>query len=87
MKVLNEDEKTLVLLSDKETPALLNAMRRAIISEIPAMSIDEVDFYENNSALFNDYLANRMGMIPLTWEDGIEDDAKIAFSLNAEALE
>lgn len=87
MKVLNEDEKTLVLLSDKETPALLNAMRRAIISEIPAMSIDEVDFYENNSALFNDYLANRMGMIPLTWEDGIEDGAKIAFSLNAEAVE
>ncbi len=87
MKVLNEDEKTLVLVSEKETPALLNALRRAVISEIPAMAVSEVDFYENNSPLFNDYLANRIGLIPLTWEEGIDDEVKISFSLNAEAVE
>ena len=35
----------------------------------------------------NEYLSNRMGLIPLTWESGIADDAKISFSLNAEAVE
>lgn len=87
MKVLNEDEKTLVLVSEKETPALLNAVRRAVISEVPAMAIAEVDFYENNSALFNEYLANRIGLVPLSWEDGVEDEARVSFSLNVEAVE
>lgn len=87
MKVFSESEKTLVLVSEKETPALLNAARRAVISEVPCMAISEVDVYENNSALFNDYLANRVGLIPLTWEEGIDDDVKVTFSLNAEAVE
>lgn len=87
MKILNETDRVLTLRSEKETPAFLNAMRRCIISELPSMAITEVDFYENNSALFNDYLANRIGLIPLTWEEGIEDDAKISLSLNAEAID
>src|SRR3989344_3260148 len=87
MKIVSEDEKTLVLRSEKESPALLNAIRRAVISEIPCMAISSIDFYENNSAFFNEYLSNRMGLIPLTWESGIADDAKISFSLNAEAVE
>lgn len=87
MKVLNDNGNVLVLSSDKESPALLNALRREIISELPSMAISEVDFYENNSSLFNDYLANRMGLIPLTWEEGISDDVSISFSLNVEAVE
>jgi len=87
MKVLSDEGKILVLLSEKESPALLNALRRAVISEIPAMAIGEIDFYENNSPLFNEYLANRIGLVPLTWEEGISDDARISFSLNAEAVE
>jgi DNA-directed RNA polymerase alpha subunit len=87
MKVLSEDEKNMVLRSEKESPALLNSLRRAVISEIPSMAISNVDFYENNSPFFNDYLSNRIGLIPLTWEEGIADDAKISFSLNAEAVE
>ncbi len=87
MKVLNDGGEMLVMVSEKETPALLNALRRAVISEVPAMAVSEVDFYENNSAMFNDYLANRIGLIPLTWEEGIEDDVRITLSLNVEAVE
>lgn len=87
MKLLAEEEEMLVLLSEKESPSLLNTLRRAVISETPAMAISEVDFYENNSPLLNEYLANRIGLIPLTWEEGVEDDAQVVFSLNSEALE
>ena len=87
MKVVFEDDKRLVLESGKESVSLLNALRRALISEVPTMAFGEIDFYENNSPLYNEYLANRIGLIPLSWDDGIPEDARISFSLNVEAVE
>ncbi|MFH1779954.1 MAG: hypothetical protein ABH803_02300 [Candidatus Micrarchaeota archaeon] len=66
---------------------LVNALRRAIISDLPSFAISKVDVYENNTILYNEYLANRLGLIPLTFEEGIADDAEITFSLNAESIE
>ncbi len=72
----------------KGTPiSLLNLLRRTIISGLPGFAIDEITFYENNSALFNEYLANRLALIPLTFEENTQDDAKIMFELNAECIE
>ncbi|OIO27066.1 DNA-directed RNA polymerase subunit D [Candidatus Micrarchaeota archaeon CG_4_10_14_0_2_um_filter_60_11] len=68
-------------------PALLNALRRAVIAELDAFAIDTVEFMENSSPLFNDYLANRIGLVPLTFDESASKDAQIIFSLEAEALE
>ncbi|NYZ80004.1 DNA-directed RNA polymerase subunit D [Candidatus Micrarchaeota archaeon] len=46
--------------------AMANAIRRTLMSEVPAMAIDEIDFYENRSSMFDEYLGHRMGLIPLT---------------------
>ena len=45
--------------------SLANAIRRTIMSEVPSIAIDEVDFYENTTSLFDEYIAHRLGMIPL----------------------
>ncbi|MEM0372578.1 MAG: DNA-directed RNA polymerase subunit D [archaeon] len=51
----------------KDAPAsMANAIRRAMMSEVPVMAIDEIDFYENTSSMFDEYISHRMGMIPLT---------------------
>lgn len=63
---------------------IMNALRRAVISDLESFAIEEVDFYENNSAMFNDYLANRLGMIPLTFEKSDTEGADITLALNAE---
>lgn len=52
------------LLKDAN-PALANALRRLIIYEIPVMAIDEIEFKENNSAIYDEIIAHRMGLIPL----------------------
>jgi len=87
VSAIKENDAILTLHLKGFTPAFVNAMRRAVISDLPAFAIDEVDFYENNSPLFNEYLANRIGLVPLTFDENASDDAKIVFQLNVESQE
>ncbi len=43
----------------------VNALRRIILTEVPAMAIDELVILENSSILNDEILAHRMGLIPL----------------------
>ena len=47
--------------------SLANAIRRSV-DEIPVLAIDEVEFYRNDSALYDEFLAHRLGLIPLKTE-------------------
>jgi len=48
------------------TTSYLNTIRRMIANKLPIMAIDTITFIENGSALFDEFLANRIGLIPLT---------------------
>jgi len=85
--VLSETREKLFLLVENADVRLLNALRRTVISDLPSFAVDEVSFYENNSPLFNEYISNRIALIPLTYEEGVADEAKIAFELNVEAVD
>jgi DNA-directed RNA polymerase subunit D len=64
--------------------AVVNAARRAIIGQLESFAVDQVTIYENNSALYDEYIAARIGLVPLSWEEDVSDDAKIALTLAAE---
>jgi DNA-directed RNA polymerase subunit D len=62
---IKKKDDTMVFTLSKTMPAFANALRRAMM-EAPVMAIDEVDFYENSSSLFDEFIAHRLGLIPLT---------------------
>ena len=45
--------------------AYANAFRRAMIGEVPTLAIEDVRIYDNTSALFDEMLAHRLGLIPI----------------------
>lgn len=48
------------------TPAFANGIRRAMIADVPTMAVDTVRFVENSSVMFDEQLALRLGLVPLT---------------------
>ncbi len=51
------------------TAAFVNGIRRACMSEVPILAIDEVALYDNTSALFDEQIGLRLGLVPLEAED------------------
>lgn len=60
-----------------------NAIRRYIISAVPVFAIDEVTFYDNSSSMFDEYIAHRIGLIPIITPAGVPKEAEIKFYLEA----
>ena len=50
------------------TPALAAELRRIMLSEIPTMAIEWVDFHKNDSVLWDEIIAHRLGLIPLVFD-------------------
>ena len=69
IKILSKSQKRIKFLLEKSTPAFANALRRIMRSEIPTMAVEFVDFEENNSGMFDELVAHRIGLIPLTFDE------------------
>ncbi len=63
--VLEQTQDTLQLRIEGIRPGLINALRRIMIAETPTMAIEEVVILENQSPLFDEIIAHRLGMVPL----------------------
>lgn len=64
LQIVLFDDMECVFLLSKCNISLANEFRRVITSEIPTMAIDFVDIEENTSALHDDFLARRLGLVP-----------------------
>jgi DNA-directed RNA polymerase subunit D len=72
------------VLKDAST-SYANALRRVATNHVKCFAIDTVTFYENSSAMFDEYIAHRIGLIPIsTPSTGYSEEDEILFTLDAE---
>ncbi|QFU81070.1 DNA-directed RNA polymerase subunit D [Natronorubrum aibiense] len=68
------------------TPAFANGLRRAMLADVPTLAIDTVRFIENSSVMFDEQLALRLGLVPLTTPPEAEfaEDDTVTLSIDVE---
>ena len=63
----------------------INSLKRILTSTVECFAIDKVTFYENTSAMFDEYISHRIGLVPIsTPESGYDEKDEILFNLEAE---
>jgi len=67
IKVLEKTDTEMKFLLEDSNPQFANALRRIIIAEIPILAIEYVDFTINDSVLYSEIIAHRLGLIPLVF--------------------
>jgi DNA-directed RNA polymerase subunit D len=65
IEILEKTDDFMRFIVKRVNVPFANALRRIMLTEVPAMAIDELVILENSSMLNDEILAHRMGFIPL----------------------
>ena len=76
IEIIEMAERKAKFILKNSSPAMANALRRTLLSDIPKMAIDKVEFhlgpimyddkeYESVTPLFDEIIAHRLGMVPV----------------------
>lgn len=70
-----------LIIKGEFSESLANAIRRSV-AEVPTLAIDEVEIFKNDSSLYDEFLAHRIGLVPLKTEKSMTAKTKINFKLS-----
>jgi len=65
LKLLSQDKTKVRVVVKGTSPSEMNTYRRMIVDRVPAMAIDTLEIIENSSALYDEMLAHRLGLVVL----------------------
>jgi DNA-directed RNA polymerase subunit D len=84
VEFIDHDDREARFVVRNTTPAFANGIRRAILADVPTLSIDSVRFVENSSVMFDEQLALRLGLVPLTSPEDFAEGDTATLALDVE---
>ncbi|CCQ36905.1 DNA-directed RNA polymerase subunit D [Natronomonas moolapensis 8.8.11] len=81
---IERDERSARFLVRGISPAFANGIRRAMVADVPTLSVDTVRVIENSSVMFDEQIALRLGLIPLTTPDDYEPEETVTLAIDVE---
>lgn len=84
LTILENNEESIKFRLADTNYSFANALRRAMINGVGTLAIDTVTFYDNSSAMFDEYIAHRIGLIPIHTPKDYGEKDEVVFSLSAE---
>jgi len=66
IEIIDLKEDSIKFVVNNVDTSFANALRRVMIAEVPTMAIEFVNINNNMSSLHDEFLAQRLGLIPLT---------------------
>ncbi len=64
MKFEKKDEELRIFFGDTH-PTIVNSIRRTILDYVPTFAIEDVEFIKNDTGMYDEVIAHRLGLIPL----------------------
>ncbi len=83
LEIISENDKEIKFVLKETTISFANMIRRYAISRVETFAIEDVTIYENNTSFFDEFIAHRLGLIPLKMPKGkIRKDYEVLFLLD-----
>lgn len=68
--VIDDDDLQTIRCKINDCPlSVANGLRRVLIAETPTLAFDLIDMFENTSVLHDEFMAHRVGLLPINSND------------------
>lgn len=81
MKVINKKDNQITFVAEIDE-SLANAVRR-YLNQVPIIAVEEVEISKNDSPLYDETIAHRIGLIPLKMDKLVNEKTIVKFKLSA----
>lgn len=72
IEILRRDDISIELIVEGIPLPVLNAIRRIMQLEVPTAAIEDVIFYENSTPIYDEIIAHRLAMLPISSEEALK---------------
>ncbi|MFB6100796.1 MAG: hypothetical protein ABEK16_06015 [Candidatus Nanohalobium sp.] len=84
LEILDEEDGVLEAQLSNANEAIANTLRRSMMVKVPTLAIKELHINQNESGLFDEVLANRMGQVPFTIPQNVDEDDTVHIAVQQE---